>query len=225
MIRLVDLICDLAAKDDGKGLEESMVVEALNLKAAVFMRSRQLEAARQVLDQVPVDDPVTVHNRVLCTERVEDSLESLAGLLDGENCPPETGLNMFSIAVKNRFYSLAREIMALGLKCLSEQDKELITLLMDDKVEKVECVHRLYQLKDQVDLERYAAIVIHMASQLWSMSESFEAIEELTAEALQVIGSHPEIDTRPIRITHAHSVYMQGRLDEAIKLYEPFKDD
>jgi len=57
------------------------------------------------------------------------------------------------------------------------------------------------------------------------MSEAFEAIEELTAEALEIIGSHPEINTRPIRITHAHSVYMQGRLEEAIKLFGPFKDD
>jgi len=96
-----------------------MVVEALNLKAAVFMRGRQFEAAKQVLDQVPVDDPVTIHNKVLCTGRVEDSLESLAGLLDGENCPPETALNMFSIAVKNGFYTLGREIMGLGLKFLT----------------------------------------------------------------------------------------------------------
>ena len=64
-----------------------------------------------------------------------------------------------------------------------------------------------------------------MARQLWSMSEAFEAIEELTAEALEVIGTHPEIDTRGLRITHAHSVFMQGRLEEAIDLYEPFKDD
>jgi len=83
------------------------------------MRCRQFELARQVLDQVPVDDAVTVHNKVLCTGKVEDALESLAGLLDGENCPPETSLNMFSIAVKNGFYTLGKEIMALGLKFLS----------------------------------------------------------------------------------------------------------
>lgn len=40
-----------------------------------------------------------------------------------------------------------------------------------------------------------------------------------------MIGSHPEIDTRSIRITLAHSIYMQGRLEESIKLYEPFTDD
>jgi hypothetical protein len=72
----------------------------------------------------------------------------LAGLLDSDDCPPGTAINMFTIAVKHNYFTLASDIMSMSSELIEMKDRELISLLIDEKIEPLEVIQQLYKIKD-----------------------------------------------------------------------------
>ncbi len=136
----------------------------------------------------------------------------MAGLLDSDDCPPGTALNMFTIAVKHNYFTLASDIMSMSSELIEMKDREMISLLIDEKIEPLEVIQQLYKIKDQLDSKRYIVVVTHLANLLWKHAEAYEAVEEIMKEALKNLSGHSETSLRHLKITLAHAVYKQGRL-------------
>lgn len=55
---------------------------------------------------------------------------------------------MFTIAVKHNYLTLASDIMSMSSELIEMKDRELISLLIDEKIEPLEVIQQLYKIKD-----------------------------------------------------------------------------
>eukprot|EP00698_Gefionella_okellyi_P013175 TRINITY_DN3593_c0_g1_i1.p1 TRINITY_DN3593_c0_g1~~TRINITY_DN3593_c0_g1_i1.p1 ORF type:complete len:652 (-),score=155.31 TRINITY_DN3593_c0_g1_i1:214-2169(-) len=100
-------------------LQETALVEAFNLKAAIEYIAPNFEQAKEALSDMPPRseeelDPVTLHNQALM--RIDDdpdaSFRKLNFLLSQVPCPPETFGNLLLLYAKHQHYNLAADVLA-----------------------------------------------------------------------------------------------------------------
>lgn len=118
-------------------LKETALVEAFNLKSAIEYMMKNLEAAKDALDDMPPRDEseldaVTLHNQALVEmdDKPTEGFRKLNFLLGQHPSPPETFVNLLLLYCKYSYYDLAADILAenpdLTYKCMNQQDYEFL---------------------------------------------------------------------------------------------------
>ncbi|XP_030197290.1 intraflagellar transport protein 70A [Gadus morhua] len=103
-------------------LQQTALIEAFNLKAAVQFQLRNLEGAQDALTDMPPPDrrgeeeldPVTLHNQALLNmeRRPSEGFEKLAFLLQQDPFPPVTFGNLLLLYCKYEYFDLAADVLA-----------------------------------------------------------------------------------------------------------------
>ena len=100
-------------------LQETRLVEAFNLKAAIEYDAKNLDAAREALSDMPPRqeeelDPVTLHNQALMYMDADATagFRKINFLLQNPPFPPETFGNLLLLYCKYGYYDLAADILA-----------------------------------------------------------------------------------------------------------------
>lgn len=123
---------DVRSVGNSMVLQETRLVEAFNLKAAIEYNSKNLDAAREALSDMPPRqeeelDPVTLHNQALMymDSDATAGFRKLNFLLQNPPFPPETFGNLLLLHCKYGYYDLAADILAenshLTYKFLSQE--------------------------------------------------------------------------------------------------------
>ncbi|CAE7369542.1 ttc30a [Symbiodinium natans] len=139
---------DLKARSVGNTsvLRETALIEAFNLKSAIEYMTKNMEAAKDALaDMPPRDeselDPVTLHNQALIEmdEKPTEGFRKLNFLLNQQPSPPETFVNLLLLYCKyscpdESYYDLAADILAenaeLTYKNMKPEDYEFLDALI-----------------------------------------------------------------------------------------------
>ena len=134
---------DLKARSVGNTsvLRETALIEAFNLKSAIEYMTKNMEAAKDALaDMPPRDeselDPVTLHNQALIEmdEKPTEGFRKLNFLLNQQPSPPETFVNLLLLYCKYSYYDLAADILAenaeLTYKNMKPEDYEFLDALI-----------------------------------------------------------------------------------------------
>lgn len=100
-------------------LQQSALVEAFNLKAAIQFQLKNLEGAQDALTDMPPRtdeelDLVTLHNQALVNmeARPSEGFEKLAFLLQQDPFPPVTFGNLLLLYCKYEYFDLAADVLA-----------------------------------------------------------------------------------------------------------------
>ncbi|CAL8310437.1 unnamed protein product [Arctogadus glacialis] len=100
-------------------LQQTALIEAFNLKAAVQFQLRNLEGAQDALTDMPPRtdeelDPVTLHNQALLNmeRRPSEGFQKLAFLLQQDPFPPVTFGNLLLLYCKYEYFDLAADVLA-----------------------------------------------------------------------------------------------------------------
>ena len=119
-------------------LQETYLVEAFNLKAAIGFSLKNLEGAKEALSDMPPRleaelDPVTLHNQALvhmAHGHPSDGFRKLNFLLAHPPFPPETFGNLLLLHCQHQHYDLAADMLAenagLAHRLLSPELKEYL---------------------------------------------------------------------------------------------------
>ncbi|KAI6223245.1 Tetratricopeptide repeat protein 30 [Aphelenchoides besseyi] len=98
-------------------LNETALIEALNLKFAIEYRAKNFDKAAMCLTDMPPRseeelDPVTLHNQALMNVNSDlgDSFAKLQYLLTQNPFPPETFANLLLLYCKYEYYDLAADV-------------------------------------------------------------------------------------------------------------------
>lgn len=99
-------------------LQETALIEAFNLKAAIEFQLKNFEAAREALSDMPPRDedeldPVSLHNTALMAMDTDPTggFKKLNFLLSQPPFPPETFGNLLLLYCKYEYYDLAADVM------------------------------------------------------------------------------------------------------------------
>ncbi|KAJ3342194.1 Tetratricopeptide repeat protein 30A [Gonapodya sp. JEL0774] len=122
-------------------LQDSFLVEAFNLKAAIEYNLKNLEGAREALSDMPPRlesdlDPVTLHNAALAHMDNDPAggLEKLTYLLQNVTCPPEAFGNVLLLYAKFEHWDVAADLIAenglLARQQLSEDTFEYLKAVL-----------------------------------------------------------------------------------------------
>ncbi|XP_046402785.1 tetratricopeptide repeat protein 30A [Ischnura elegans] len=100
-------------------LHETALIEAFNLKAAIFYQQKNFDEAKDALTDMPPRseeelDAVTLHNQALINVNTNPSecFEKLQFLLQQNPFPPETFGNLLLLYCKYEYYDLAADVLA-----------------------------------------------------------------------------------------------------------------
>ncbi|CAD5212330.1 unnamed protein product [Bursaphelenchus xylophilus] len=100
-------------------LNETALIEALNLRFAIEYKSKNMEKAAACLTDMPPRseeelDPVTLHNQALMSvdSNFADSFARLQYLLTQNPFPPETFANLLLLYCRYEYYDLAADVLA-----------------------------------------------------------------------------------------------------------------
>ncbi|GBP43823.1 Tetratricopeptide repeat protein 30A [Eumeta japonica] len=100
-------------------LHETALTEVFNLKAAIEYQLKNVEAAREALNDMPPRhehelDAVTLHNLALTSidSKPTDGFEKLHFLLQQDPFPPETFANLLLLYCKFEYFDLAADVLA-----------------------------------------------------------------------------------------------------------------
>ncbi|KAL4706334.1 hypothetical protein ACJJTC_004943 [Scirpophaga incertulas] len=100
-------------------LHETALTEVFNLKAAIEYQLKNIEVAREALNDMPPRhehelDAVTLHNLALTSIDIKptDGFEKLHFLLQQDPFPPETFANLLLLYCKFEYYDLAADVLA-----------------------------------------------------------------------------------------------------------------
>ena len=110
---------DVRSVGNSMVLEETALVEAFNLKAAIEFQMKNFDAAKEALSDMPPRaeeelDPVSLHNTALMSMEAEPSqgFRKLNFLVNNPPCPPETFPNLLLLYCKHQYYDLAADGLA-----------------------------------------------------------------------------------------------------------------
>ena len=110
---------DVRSVGNSSVLQETCLVEAFNLKAAIEFQEGNLDAAKEALSDMPPRqeeelDAVTLHNQALLhmDEDPSTGFRKLNFLLSNPPFPPETFGNLLLLHCKFGYYDLAADILA-----------------------------------------------------------------------------------------------------------------
>ncbi|AYU80501.1 hypothetical protein, conserved [Leishmania donovani] len=121
-------------------LRETALIEAFNLKAAIEYASKNMQAAKEALTDMPPRtdaelDPVTLHNTALINmdENPTNAFKKFNFLLQNPPFPPETFQNLLLFYCKYQYYDLAADVLAenphLAWQYLSQNNQSLYDFL------------------------------------------------------------------------------------------------
>jgi len=122
-------------------LKETALIEAFNLKAAIEYVTKNYEAAKEALvDMPPRDeeelDPVTLHNAALINmdDDPTGGFKKFNFLLANPPFPEETFANLLILYCKYNYYDQAADVLAnnaaLTYKCLKTEDFDYLDSLI-----------------------------------------------------------------------------------------------
>ncbi len=110
---------DVRSVGNSQVLQETQLVEAFNLKAAIEYNAKNLDAAKEALSDMPPRqeeelDPVTLHNQGLMHMDADANggFKKLNFILSNPPFPPETFGNLLLLYSKFGYYDLAADILA-----------------------------------------------------------------------------------------------------------------
>mmetsp|Transcript_16108 Transcript_16108/g.32071 ORF Transcript_16108/g.32071 Transcript_16108/m.32071 type:complete len:646 (+) Transcript_16108:16-1953(+) len=110
---------DVRSVGNSQVLQETQLVEAFNLKAAIEYNMKDMDNAKEALSDMPPRqeeelDPVTLHNLALMTmdSDATQGFRKLNFLLSNPPFPPETFGNLLLLYTKFGYYDLAADILA-----------------------------------------------------------------------------------------------------------------
>uniref|UniRef100_A0A8C5BVF6 Tetratricopeptide repeat protein 30 n=1 Tax=Gadus morhua TaxID=8049 RepID=A0A8C5BVF6_GADMO len=201
-------------------LQQTALIEAFNLKAAVQFQLRNLEGAQDALTDMPPPDrrgedtftfreldPVTLHNQALLNmeRRPSEGFEKLAFLLQQDPFPPVTFGNLLLLYCKYEYFDLAADVLAenahLTYRFLSPYLYEFLDAMS------VWCL---------IGSERYIPVLMAQAKIYWSR-DNFQMVEKIFRKSVEICNEH---DTWKLNV--AHVLFMQeNKYKEAIGFYEP----
>lgn len=138
-------------------LQETFLVEAFNLKAAIEFRQGKLEAARDSLTDMPPRseeelDVVTLHNQALINIDAEpaEGFRKLQFLLQRNPFPPETFSNLLLLYCRYDYHELAADLMAentqFTFQYLSKTTYELLDALITVQTSPEEAYRKLDEM-------------------------------------------------------------------------------
>ncbi|XP_060945938.1 intraflagellar transport protein 70A [Limanda limanda] len=122
-------------------LQQTALIEAFNLKAAIEYQLKNLKRAQESLTDMPPRaeeelDPVTLHNQALVNmdTKPSEGFEKLAFLLQQPSFPPVTFGNLLLLYCKHEYFDLAADVLAenahLTYKFLSTYMYEFLDALL-----------------------------------------------------------------------------------------------
>ncbi|XP_062263606.1 intraflagellar transport protein 70A isoform X2 [Platichthys flesus] len=122
-------------------LQQTALIEAFNLKAAIEYQLKNLKRAQESLTDMPPRaeeelDPVTLHNQALVNmdTKPSEGFEKLAFLLQQPSFPPVTFGNLLLLYCKHEYFDLAADVLAenahLTYKFLSPYMYEFLDALL-----------------------------------------------------------------------------------------------
>ncbi|KAG8230988.1 hypothetical protein J437_LFUL003946 [Ladona fulva] len=110
---------DVRSVGNTVALHETALIEAFNLKAAIYYQKKNFEEAKDALTDMPPRseeelDAVTLHNQALINVDTNPSecFEKLQFLLHQNPFPPETFGNVLLLYCKYELYDLAADVLA-----------------------------------------------------------------------------------------------------------------
>ncbi len=126
---------------NSKALEESALVETYNLKAALELKTKNMEGVQRALDDMPHRtedelDAVTLHNKALVQIDTDPSggFQKLHFLLLNPPFPPETFGNLLLMYCSHELYDMAADMLAqnghLAASCLTPDRAAFIDALI-----------------------------------------------------------------------------------------------
>jgi tetratricopeptide repeat protein 30 len=111
----VNELIELVGNGDSDELKQSFIVEAMNLKAAIFTETKQKDAAmgtmnglNNLLTNDKNLDAISIHNEILSNIEV-DPMQKLDLLLTDASFPPEALANLLLLCIKHGEEALALE--------------------------------------------------------------------------------------------------------------------
>uniref|UniRef100_H3D143 Tetratricopeptide repeat protein 30 n=1 Tax=Tetraodon nigroviridis TaxID=99883 RepID=H3D143_TETNG len=100
-------------------LQQTALIEALNLKAAIEYQLKNVKTAQEALTDMPPRseqelDAVTLHNQALLNmdSKPSEGFEKLAFLLQQPSFPPVTFANLLLLYCKYEYFDLAADVLA-----------------------------------------------------------------------------------------------------------------
>eukprot|EP00026_Physarum_polycephalum_P004296 Phypoly_transcript_04314.p1 GENE.Phypoly_transcript_04314~~Phypoly_transcript_04314.p1 ORF type:complete len:657 (+),score=128.79 Phypoly_transcript_04314:100-2070(+) len=110
---------DVHSVGNSQTLQETAIIEAENLKAAIEFEMKNMDLAKESLQEMPPRteselDPVTLHNMALMNMEDDASggFEKLGFLLTSSPMPPETFANLLLLYCKYGYFDLAADVLA-----------------------------------------------------------------------------------------------------------------
>ncbi|CCD67547.1 Tetratricopeptide repeat protein 30 homolog [Caenorhabditis elegans] len=155
-------------------LHESALIEAFNLKFAIYYRTKDFKAAKESLTDMPPRnehdaDPITLHNLAISNANSDfgDSSAKLQFLLGINPFPQETFANLLFLYCKNDYFGLAADVLAENpshtFYCLNEYQFNLLEALIYMPTNPEESLKKLEKLeKECLDRLRKTAIEIQI---------------------------------------------------------------
>jgi tetratricopeptide repeat protein 30 len=141
-------------------LNETALIEAFNLKAAIEYSMKNVDAAKEALLDMPPRkeeelDPVTLHNKALLNmeQNTNQGFKKLNFLIQNPPFPPETFSNLLMLYCKHQCFDLAADVLAensdLTFKCISQDEFEYVDALILQSTSKEEAFKKLQVLSDR----------------------------------------------------------------------------
>ncbi|UMM12321.1 hypothetical protein L5515_001158 [Caenorhabditis briggsae] len=167
---------DVNVVQNSMTLHESALIEAFNLRFAIYYKTKDFKAAKECLTDMPPRhehdyDPVTLHNLAINTANTDfgDSSAKLQFLLGSNPFPQETFANLLFLYCKNDYFGLAADVLAenphQSFYCLNEYQFNLLEALIYmptspeeslKKLEKLdkECMTRLRKIAVEIQIKK-----------------------------------------------------------------------
>uniref|UniRef100_A0A671XE14 Tetratricopeptide repeat protein 30 n=1 Tax=Sparus aurata TaxID=8175 RepID=A0A671XE14_SPAAU len=203
---------DLPSVGNTLVLQQTALIEASNLKAAIEYQLKNMKVAQDALTDMPPRseeelDPVTLHNQALLNmdTKPSEGFEKLAFLLQQPSFPPVTFGNLLLLYCKHEYFDLAADVLAenahLTYKFLSPYMYEFLDALLTCQTAPEEVL--------------YIVVLMAQAKIYWNR-ENFQMVEKIFRKSVEVCN---EDDTWKLNV--AHVLFMQNKYKEAIGFYEP----
>uniref|UniRef100_A0A8R1HMB8 Tetratricopeptide repeat protein 30 n=1 Tax=Caenorhabditis japonica TaxID=281687 RepID=A0A8R1HMB8_CAEJA len=165
-------------------LHESALIEAFNLKFAIYYRLKNYKEAKECLTDMPPRsehdaDPITLHNLAISTANTNfsDSSAKLQFLLGINPFPQETFANLLFLYCKNDYFGLAADVLAENpnhtFHCLNDYQYNLLEALIYMPTNPEESLKKLEKLeKECLERLRKTAVEIQIKKEKKAAEES-----------------------------------------------------
>ncbi|KAM6904943.1 intraflagellar transport protein 70A [Xenentodon cancila] len=150
-------VTDVHSVGNTLALQQSALIEAFNLKAAIEYQLKDMKTAQETLRDMPPRsdeelDPVTLHNQALMNmdTKPSEGFEKLVFLLQQPSFPPVSFANLLLLYCKHEYFDLAADVLAenahLTYKFLSPYNYEFLDALLTSQTAPEEAFRKLDEM-------------------------------------------------------------------------------